>query len=41
MHAAIGAEVLADRVVEGTGAGAGTALELDDGRDATAWIELA
>jgi hypothetical protein len=36
--ALLASEVLAVEVITGTGWGEGTVLELDDGRDASAWI---
>jgi isoleucyl-tRNA synthetase len=36
--ATLASEVLASEVIVGRGLGDGTALELDDGRDARAWV---
>jgi len=37
----LASEVLALRVISGEGEGVGSVLELDDGRDATAWLTKA
>jgi isoleucyl-tRNA synthetase len=39
--ATLASEVLAVEVVSGEGSGEGTALELDDGREAKAWVTKA